>query len=138
VRLLSLAAIAACSLPLLASAPAAHASTALCRSVVVGTGEDDLYVCFDLGESGTTVAPVVVAQCPGMPSIGSKGLCNNPPQSVGLTGFVPNPSYPLPKVGALTGSVRVYDGDVGTLYAAGISQPVHVTGVCFGDPVFCA
>jgi hypothetical protein len=126
---------------LVATAPAAHAANTVCRVVKVGDGSAvslGLCVSWAVNGNGTTVAPTVTVTCGLPPSFARPKACSGTTAGVGTTGFVPNPSFPTPAVDPATGSVRVYDGTVGTLYVNGTPIDVPITGFCVGDPAFCA
>jgi hypothetical protein len=105
----------------------------ICRQVTT-SGRNQLTVCFTVEHnlSGATVAPYLLVQCGGYTV-----ECEIPPVSVGTTGFVLNPSFPLPTVDPATGSVHIYAGTVGTLWADGLSQDIGVPDLCVGDPSYC-
>jgi hypothetical protein len=125
---------------LVATAPAAHAVSSVCRVVEVGDGSRihlELCVAWAVNGTGTTVAPTVTVTCGVPPNFAYPKACAGTTVGVGTTGFVPNPYFPTPAVDPATGSVRVYDGTVGTLWVNGTPIDVPITGFCVGDPSFC-
>ena len=127
-----------------AFAPAASAQTeweinaaadpvTLCREVFVGGTWQT--VCIEAGTNkniatGATVAPFVRAGCNGVL------VCSGPSVSVGTTGFLANPGYPLPE---LRPGFTVYHagGRVGTVFANGASVAINTPEICVGDPAQC-
>jgi hypothetical protein len=121
-------------------APAAAHADPVCRVEQVTAGSQlEVTLCVDLGADGTTVAPFVTLSCTSSPDLGPPSACAGTTVGRGKTGFVPNPAYPPPVVDPATGSVRVYDGVIGTLWYGGTPvADVPIRGFCEGDPEFCA
>ena len=105
----------------------------LCREVFVG-GTYQI-VCIEAGPNkqiglGATVAPFVRVGCDGVLT------CFGPSVSVGTTGFLANPNYPLPELRP-GGTIYHAGGRAGTVYANGASVAVNTPEFCVGDPGQC-
>ena len=105
----------------------------VCREVFVG-GTFQI-VCVEAGTNkqvglGATVAPFLRVSCSGVLE------CSGPSVSVGTTGFLANPYYPLPELRP-GGTVYHKGGRAGTLYANGASVAVNTPEICVGEPSQC-
>lgn len=135
--------LTACALAGAALATTAPAATAapICRVVKVGDGSLVFFgVCIDavVLSDGETFSGYVRITCSVPPYVADPKPCYGTTASFGPTGFVPNTVYRAPEIDPKTGSVRVYDGSLGTLYVDGRAFDVPIVGFCVGDPAFCA
>jgi hypothetical protein len=105
----------------------------ICREVQVGGTWQTVCAAYGTNKqigTGATVAPYASVTCAGAFN------CYGIGASVGTTGFMANPAYPLPTV--LPGGGFYHPGGTaGTAYANGASVAVNTPNVCFGTPAQC-